>query len=86
MLKGIEYDLIEALQNWYENDENEYIDMLFYLYHSTTSVGLKSYIKRYFDDKGFCVHCGNELQYKDWIEPHGERYGEYYCNCGEWEE
>ena len=77
-------------------DEKEMMDILYYLYHTTTDDNMKRQIIDIFNEKNYCIECGNKMEKYQWSEPHDETdptsYEEYtvwdcpYCGDTKYQE
>lgn len=83
-MEDFSIEVIETITEHYGNDGKEgkelIKDMLFYLYHTTTSDTLKKRIVQWFNAENYCISCGTELQAYEWCEIHDELEG----NPREW--
>lgn len=71
-MENMAYEVVDAIECFYEEDKELVKDCLFYLYHTTTDNKIKSKIEKWFDNNSYCIECGSELKRFDWEEVHDE--------------
>lgn len=83
-MEDFSIEVIEAISDYYRKDgiEGKVLtkDILFYLYHTTTSDKLKSKIIEWFNSEQYCIECGSKLFPYEYCESHDELEG----NPKEW--
>ena len=80
-------NIMDAVMDWLQDDEEETIQTILYLYKTTTDTALKSTIFDILTDCDRCIDCGTKLQ---WQEVETDPYdgdattGFWYCpQCDE---
>lgn len=79
-MEDFSMEVVETITEYYAKDGLEgkelIKDILFYLYHTTTSDKLQQKILEWFNTENYCIKCGTKLQTYDWYETHTELEGE----------
>lgn len=92
-VENMAHELLDAITEYFDKDDDMFIDILKYLYKTSTDTTLQYLIIEWFEANNFCLECGSPIYYKTIEEHHTELCGnpsEYfqipYCpNCGELE-
>lgn len=83
-MEDFSMEVVETITEHYVNDGSDgkelIKDILFYLYHNTTSDKLHQKILEWFNTENYCIECGTKLLPYDWYETHTELDG----NDREW--
>ena len=86
-------EIVELIVDAFNDDKQMVIDMLFYLYKTTTDDAMKLSIIDFMNEENICLCCGSEMIPYEYKEYHQE-LGEYedctanlcpYCDRGEME-
>lgn len=65
-------EIIDTLCEDFKDDEQLVMDILRYLYYTSTDDKMKSQIVDIFDDYQYCLTCGSKLETYTYEEPHTE--------------
>lgn len=74
MYKGENFsrEIIDTLCDDYKDDEQLVMDMLRYLYYTSTDDKMKEQIVMIFNDFNYCLECGSKMQLYEYDEIHDE--------------
>lgn len=85
-MENFSTEIIDLVCDTYAKDKQLVIDILFYLYHTTSDDKMKQQIVDIFNTEGYCIDCGSKLTTYTWNEIHIElEYNNrepmfaYYC-------
>ncbi len=86
-------EIVELIVDAFNDDKQMVIDMLFYLYKTTTDDAMKLSIIDFMNEENTCIECGSEMITYEYKEYHSEvdAYEDMtvnlcpYCDRGEME-
>lgn len=71
-MENFSTEIIDLVCDTYAKDKQLVIDILFYLYHTTSDDKMKQQIVDIFNTEGYCIDCGSKLTTYTWDEIHTE--------------
>lgn len=86
-MENFSKEIVMTITEDYYDDKKLMLDMLFFLYHTTTSDELKVEILTVFNKHNICIECGEEMTPYEWTGDDGTIHITYDCPiCGDLEE
>lgn len=74
-MESFSRETIDSICDTYSDDKDLIIQILFYLYHTSTDDKMKSNIVDIFNDMQYCIQCGEKMSIFAWNELHNEVEG-----------
>lgn len=86
----MEYEILEAIESYYGNDEDVYASCILWLKEHSKGMMFKFTCEEILEDMDRCPYCGEKLmkyeydEYHDEVDAYEHRVESYCPNCGEY--
>lgn len=77
-------EVVDLIIDSFRDDKQLIVNILFYLYKTTTDDAMKQSILHFMNEQNICIQCGSEMVYYEWNEPRplgSETMSAYDCPC-----